>query len=136
MNRPILFTYQLLIGLSDSTTGAMLIVAPALTLRLMRLHVAADALPFLSFIGSFVFAVGLCCLYGAFLAYCGGCASRLNLVWLLTAMLRSSVAIFVFTSVLSGTLEAGWLAVGVFDGACALIQATGLRRGWLVDAAR
>ena len=54
MNRPILIGYQLLIGMSDTSTGAMLIVAPELTLRLMHLHVPSDALPFLSFIGAFV----------------------------------------------------------------------------------
>jgi hypothetical protein len=135
MKRPVLFTYQMLIGLSDTSTGAMLIVAPQLTLRLMGLHAAPEALPFLSFVGAFVLAVGLCCLYGGYLAACGGCASKLGVVWLLTAIMRSSVAIFVFTQILSGSLEAGWLTVAVFDAACALVQVVGLRRGWLLDAA-
>jgi hypothetical protein len=135
MKRPILFSYQFLIGISDTATGAMLIVAPALTLQAMRLHVAAAALPFLSFIGSFVLAVGLCCLYGAFLAYCDACQSRLKIVWLLTAIMRGSVAIYVFNGVLGGVLETGWVTVGIFDGACALIQAIGLRRGWLIHEA-
>jgi hypothetical protein len=136
MKRPILFAYQLAIGLSDASTGALLIVVPAFTLQLMGLHVAADALPYLSFIGSFVLAVGFCCLYGAYLAWCGACSSKLRLIWLLTAILRSSVAIFLLMQVLSRTLEAGWLTVAVFDGVCALIQANGLRKGWLVDAAK
>jgi hypothetical protein len=38
MNRPILIGYQLLIGLSDTMTGALLMIAPAFTLGLMRLH--------------------------------------------------------------------------------------------------
>ena len=99
-------------------------------------HVAADALPYLSFTGSFVLAVGFCCLYGAYLAWCGACSSKLRLIWLLTAILRSSVAIFLLMQVLSRTLEAGWLTVAIFDGACALIQANGLGKGWLVDAAK
>jgi hypothetical protein len=33
-------------------------------------------------------------------------------------------------------LEAGWLSVAVTDGACVLIQAIGLRKGWLAHAAR
>jgi len=136
MKRPILFGYQLAIGLSDSSTGALLIVVPAFTLRMMGLHVAADALPYLSFIGSFVLAVGFCCLYGAYLAWCDACASKLRLLWLLTAILRSSVAIYLFMQVLSRTLETGWLTVAIFDGACALIQANGLRKGWLVNAAK
>jgi hypothetical protein len=124
------------IGLSDALTGALLIVAPELTLRLMGLHVPADALTFLSFVGAFVLAVGLCCLYGGYLAACGGCAGKLEIVWMLTAITRSSVAIFLATQVLSGTLEAGWLTVAVFDAACALIQAIGLRKGWLRHAAQ
>jgi len=44
---------------------------------------------------------------------------------------RASVAIFVITQILANTLEAGWLTVAVTDGACVLIQAIGLRKGWL-----
>jgi hypothetical protein len=133
MKRPLLFSYQLLIGASDASTGLLLMVAPAWTLHQMHLHVPDDALVFLSFIGSFVLAVGLCCLYGAFLAYCNGCASKLKIVWLLTAILRSSVAIYVLNGVLMGALESAWMTVGIFDGACSVIQATGLRRGWLTN---
>jgi hypothetical protein len=135
MKRPILFGYQMLTGLSDTSTGMLLIVAPELTLRLMRLHVPSDAVPFLSFIGAFVLSVGLACLYGAYLASCGGCTSKLEVVWLLTAFTRGSVAVFVVSQVLAGTLEAGWLTVALSDGACVLIQAIGLRRGWLRNAA-
>jgi hypothetical protein len=42
------------------------------------------------------------------------------------------VAIFVLAAVLGGTLSAGWLTIAVFDGICVLIQARGLRRGWLL----
>lgn len=136
MKRPVLFSYQMLIGLSDASTGALLIVTPQLALRLMGLHAADDALPFLSFVGAFVLAVGLCCLYGGYLAACGGCAGKLAVVWLLTAIMRSSVAIFVFTQNLSGSLETGWLTVAVFDAACVLVQVVGLRKGWLRDAAQ
>ncbi len=111
MNRRILFAYQLLIGFFDTATGALLIVAPEFTLRLMRLHAPSDALPYLSFIGAFVFSVGLACLYGAFLMRCQGEKARLEMVWLLTAFTRSAVAIFVLQQVISGALEAGWLTV-------------------------
>ena len=47
MNRPVLIGYQVLIGLSDTLTGALLIIAPEFALRIMGLHVPADALPFL-----------------------------------------------------------------------------------------
>lgn len=131
MTRPILIGYQLVTGLSDTLTGALLIVAPALTLRMMLLHAPLDALVYVSFIGAFVFSVGLACLYGALLAYRDSCRSRLEVVWLLTAFARASVAVFVIGQVVSGALQAGWLTVAATDGVCVLIQGIGLRRGWL-----
>jgi len=135
MNRRFLLVYQLLIGLSDSSTGALLLVAPAFALRLMGLVAPSDALVYLSFIGSFVFAVGLSCLYGALLVYRSHCPARLETVWLLTAFARASVAVFVTGQVLVGTLESGWLTVAAADGACVLIQAVVLRKGWLAHVA-
>lgn len=134
MKRPLLLAYQLLIGLSDTFTGALLIVAPELTLRLMRLHAPAVALPYLSFIGAFVLSVGLACLYGAALMVRRSRVCQLETVWLLTAISRGSVAVFVLSKLVSGSLETGWLTVALMDGACVLIQAIGLRKGWLCHA--
>jgi hypothetical protein len=136
MNRRILLVYQLLIGLSDTATGALLMAAPELTVRLMRLHVPGDALPYLSFIGAFVLSVGLACLYGAYLTSCGACQSRLEIVWLLTAITRASVAIFLATQIMAQAFEAGWWTVAISDGVCVVIQAIGLRKGWLANVAR
>jgi len=135
MKRLLLVGYQLLIGLSDTVTGALLIVAPALTLRLMFLSAPSDALIYISFIGAFVFSVGLSCLYGALLAYRGRLGKGLEMVWLLTGIARASVALFVIAQVAVGRLECGWLTVAATDGACVLIQAIGLRRGWIANAA-
>lgn len=136
MNRRILIGYQLITGLSDASTGVLLMVAPALTLRLMHLQAPPDTLIYNSFIGAFVFSVGLACLYGGYLAMHGSCRSRLEMIWLLTALTRASVAIFVAGQVMANTLEAGWLTVAAADGACVLIQAIGLRKGWLASVAR
>src|ERR1035441_10115940 len=136
MKRPILIGYQSLIGFSDTFTGVLLIVAPEFTLRLMGLHVPSDALPFLSYIGAFVFSVGLCCLYGAQLMVKRGSPCKMEAVWLLTAITRASVAIFVIAQVMAHSLEVGWLSVAISDGACVLIQAVGLRKGWLGNVAR
>jgi len=136
MKRPILIGYQILIGLSDTATGALLIIAPEFTLRLMHLQAAADALPYLSFIGAFVLAVGLSCLYGAFVMVCDWCELKLQVVWLITALMRASVAIVVVSQILAHTLQVGWITVALSDGACVLIQAVGLRRGWLANAAK
>jgi len=136
MKQPILLAYQLVAGVSDSLTGAFLIVEPAWTLRLMGLHVPTDALPFMSFIGAFVFAVGLSYLYGATLVVRAGCASRLETLWIVTAIVRCSVAAFVLARVAAGTLESGWLTIAAFDGVCVVIQAAGLRQGWLANVDR
>jgi hypothetical protein len=135
MNRTVLLGYQLATGLSDTVTGALLMIAPELTLRLMMLHVANDSIPFLSFIGAFVLSVGLACLYGGLIVTRGEFATRLGVVWLLTAITRGSVAMFVIAAVAAGRLETGWLTVAACDGVCVLIQATGLRRGWLLHVA-
>lgn len=128
----LLLAYQLVAGFSDTSTGALLIAAPVFTIRAMGLTVPQDATPFLSFIGAFVLAVGLSYLYGALLIRRTSGVHRLEAVWLLTAIIRSSVAIFVLAAVLKGTLAPGWLTIAIFDGICVVIQARGLRRGWLL----
>lgn len=131
-----LLGYQLIAGVSDTSTGALLIAAPVFTVRMMGVSVPYDATPFLSFIGAFVLAVGLSYLYGALLVRRTGGVPRLEAVWLLTAIIRSSVAIFVLGAVVDRTLSPGWLSVAIFDGICVVIQARGLRRGWLSHATR
>jgi uncharacterized membrane protein YhaH (DUF805 family) len=135
MKRRLLFAYQMLTGLSDATTGVLLIFAPALTLRLMRLHEISSALSFLSFAGAFVLSIGIACLYGASLATREDFVPKLEVVWLLTAITRALVAIFITAKIVSGSFEVGWATVAVSDGALALIQGIGLWKGWLADAA-
>jgi hypothetical protein len=136
MNRRILIAYQLAIGISDTATGALLVISPGFALGLMRLHVPADALPFLSFIGAFVLSVGLACLYGAWVIVRRGSPCKLEVIWLLTAITRASVAIFLIAQILAQSLEVGWLTVAITDGSCVLIQTIGLRKGWLAHVAR
>jgi hypothetical protein len=136
MNRTVILGYQLLTGFSDACTGALLIVAPAFTLRIMGLHVPDDALLFISFVGAFVLSVGLSCLYGALVVARRGSPCVLETVWLLTALARGSVAIFLIAQILAHALEVGWLTVAATDGLCVLIQAVGLRKGWAAYASR
>ena len=131
MKRSHLIAYQSLTGLSDAATGFLLIVAPNLTLRLMRLHATPGALPFLSYVGVFVLSVGLACLYGGWLAARRGAPDKLEVVWLLTAITRGLVTLFLMVKVSSGSFEPGWSTVAVTDGVFALIQGIGLARGWL-----
>jgi hypothetical protein len=133
MKRRFLFAYQLVTGLSDSSTGVLLVLAPALTLRLMRVHAVPAALPFLSYVGVFVLSVGVACLYGAYLVVQRERREKLETVWLLTAITRGLVALFVIGKVAGGSLESGWMTVACTDGLFAIVQATGLVRGWLRD---
>jgi hypothetical protein len=134
MKRRLLFAYQILTGLSDTSTGLLLIAAPALTLHLMHLRAVADALPFLSYIGAFVLSVGLACLYGALLTTRPTFTAKLEVIWLLTAITRGLVAIFIVSKVATGALETEWITVALSDGSLALLQIIGLARGWLSDA--
>ncbi len=134
MKRRILIGYQLLTGMSDASTGLLLLIAPVFTLRLMGVHVAGESLTFLSYIGAFVLAVGLACLYGAMLVLGALFREKLEVVWLLTAITRGLVAAFILVSLARGTLEMGWATVAATDGAIALVQAIGLWRGWLALA--
>jgi len=131
MKRTLLILYQAAIGLSDTLTGALLNVAPAFALGLLGVHAPLEALVFVSWVGAFVFAVGLSCLYGLWLLIRPRCPGRLEAVWLLTAFCRASVAIFLTQRVASGAMAGGWLRIAAFDGLCVAIQAIGLRRGWL-----
>jgi len=130
-----LLGYQLLTGLSDSSVGLLLVVAPATTMELMKLHPTTDSLVFLSYIGVFVLSVGIACLYGAVLLMTRPVGTeKLQTVWLLTAVTRGLVAIFVVAKILSGSLEPGWISVAITDGAFALVQSIGLARGWVDNA--
>ncbi len=135
MKRQLLLGYQLATGLSDASTGLLLVFAPALTLRLMRLTVAGDALPFLSYVGVFVLSVGLACFYGAYLTTRVVFSRELEVVWVLTGLTRALVAVFVVAKIHIGALESGWMTVAIADGAIALLQALGLGKGWLADGA-
>ena len=132
MSRKVLLAYQLITGASDTFTGALLMIAPALVLGLMHADAPADTLTYVSYIGSFVLAVGLCCLYGARLVIRRDPRRQLATVWLLTALIRMSVAAFVTIQIVNGTLAPQWAPVAGFDGLCFLIQAVGLRKHWAV----
>jgi hypothetical protein len=131
MKRSLLIAYQFFAGLLDTSTELLLIAAPVLALRLMRLHAAENTLVLISYLGVFVLSVGLSCLYGGLLAVKCVLADKLEVVWLLTAITRALVAVFVLVKVTSGSVEPGWLPVAFTDGTFALIQFFGLTRGWL-----
>ena len=134
MRRSTLLAYQWVTGLADALTGILLYLAPGFTLRMMGVHAPEDAMPYIGYIGAFVLSVGLACIYGALLVRVCACVERIETVWVLTAFTRAAVAVYVLQAIVTGKLEAAWVSVVLFDGACVLIQGIGLRRKWLKDA--
>lgn len=130
-----LLAYQYLAGLCDSTTGILLIAAPAFTLTLMGLSVIPQPVAFVRYIGVFVLSVGLTYFWAAIR---WPLTPRAHIAWStqwkITALIRSLVALFVLWQVASRGLELRWLTVAFSDGLFALIQIVGLEKGWLARA--
>ena len=136
MKNRLLLWYQTGIAASDTVTGICLLFAPLFTLKMMHLHALESSAIFLSWIGVFVTSVGVACAYGVRLMACKGCSHRLETVWLLTAVTRGLVAVFLFANLATGNLATAWSSVAVFDATCSVIQCIGLRRGWLREVVR
>jgi hypothetical protein len=123
--------FQWLAGSCDTVTGVLLVFAPAWTLQLMGVQRLPQPVEFASFVGVFVLGVGLAYLSIALLPLNAKTAPRWQTVWNLTALIRFLVAGFLTWQILAGRMEKVWLAVAVTDGALAIFQWIGLRRGWL-----
>ena len=126
-----LLLYQLLAGSGDAATGLLLIVAPAWTLALMGVTHGSFTPAATSFVGTFVLSVGLAYLYVLRLPMNPAYAPRWQTVWLLTALTRTLVAGFLAWKIIAGQMESAWLTVAFTDGALAVVQWTGLAKGWL-----
>jgi hypothetical protein len=127
--------YQFAAGLCDTSTGLLLIFAPAWTLRLMGMAAVPSPIVFAGYIGVFVFAVGLTYIWTVSrwpLSTANGL--RWQTQWQITALFRSLVALFLASQVAMGAMEGRWIAVAFTDGAFAAIQWIGLRRGWIRHA--
>jgi hypothetical protein len=130
-----LILYQYLAGLCDIGTGLLLIVAPAWTLRLMGLSIVPQPVVFVGYIGVFVLSVGLTYLWAAaFWPLTSHAHIGWSTQWKITALVRTLVAVFVVVQIASSALEIRWISVAVSDGAFAIIQWIGLRKGWLERA--
>ncbi|HWA93165.1 MAG TPA: hypothetical protein VG844_01090 [Terracidiphilus sp.] len=134
MTRLPILAYQWTTAISDTATGILLCATPMFALQSMRLSAPEDASAYVSYIGAFVLSVGLAGICGAILMHRHAPVPALEMVWMLTALTRASVAVFVMKAVLVGQLDTMWISIAAFDGACVLFQATGLRMRWLKDA--
>lgn len=116
-----------LAGGCDALTGLGLVAAPAAVLASMGLPAPApEVVPWLRWVGAFVFAVGA----SYWLPFAlGDVARRLPVVLEVTALVRGVVALAVLAQVASGALSAGWMVVAIVDSALAVVQVVLLVRG-------
>ena len=124
-------TYQWLCGCCDGFTGLLLILSPAWTLRLMGIRRLPESLEMASFVGVFVLGVGLAYLTMTAEPRTSGQAARWRAVWLVTAIIRTLVAVFLAWQILGGRMEAGWSVVLATDLILGLLQFAGLKLEWL-----
>jgi hypothetical protein len=133
--RPWLILYQYAAGLCDACTGLLLIAAPAWTLGLMGITLIPQPVAFVRYIGVFVLSVGLTYLWAvARWPLTSHAHIGWETQWKITALIRSLVALFVLWQVATAAIEFRWISVAFSDGAFALIQWFGLRKGWLAHA--
>lgn len=123
--------FQWLAGACDTATGVLLVFAPAWTLKLMGVQRLPQPVEFAAFGGVFVLGVGLAYLTVARLPLTAKTAPRWQAVWSLTALIRALVASFLVWQIFAGRMEKAWLTVAATDGALAMFQWAGLKRGWL-----
>lgn len=93
----------------------------------MGLHeISAEAQVFLSWMGGFVFSVGV----SYFLAVGATQPVQAETIWKSTMLVRAVIACFVTIQVLRGNLELLWLSVAFTDGIIAVVQGFGIKRKW------
>jgi hypothetical protein len=129
-----LLLFQYGAGLSDTLTGLSLVAAPGWTLQQMHVSAPPQPMAFAGFIGAFVLSVGISYLLVATrwpLSQAN--APRWEVQWILTALIRSAVSLFLLTGIASRRLELAWLMVALYDAGVAALQWAGLARGWLTD---
>lgn len=124
--------WSVAVGSMDAITGLLLIFAPALVLRLLKIEAPSpDAMIFLSWIGVFVMAVGLS--YGLALGRHRGAGET---VWMFTSLARILVAVFLIIQITQENMAPAWLLVALSDGLVAFVQMVILRKGWWREAQR
>ncbi len=127
--------YHYAAGLCDTSTGLLLLFDPAFTLRMMGVTRAPRPLFYASYVGVFVLCVGASYLMipdSALARTVRGACWRTQ--WLITALFRTAIAIFVISEVAIGMMQSAWLAVALTDAMFAAIQWVGLRRDWIALA--
>jgi hypothetical protein len=115
------------VGLDESLTGLLLLVAPLWTLQLMGVQNLPTEPIYLRFIGAFVAGVGSAYLLPRLLPS-PGLRRRRRTVLEVTAWERLLVGLFALVAVLTGALSLPWWSVSLTDLGLAAFQLWLLRR--------
>ena len=117
-------------GGGDFASGLLLILAPQMALKAMRVPMIQDWV-LLQWIGVFVACVGASYLLGLIAWRQTGSPSRLRVVWELTLLFRLAVGTFVMLQIGEAKLPLAWISVSLTDWTWALLQAALLKRGFV-----
>ena len=116
--------WSLAVGAMDAATGLLLILTPALVMKLLSIPpLPVEAEVFMGWIGAFVLSTGLS------YSLCLRKGTTAETVWMTTAIVRAAVAIFLAVNIARGALPAAWWAVAATDALVAVVQAVGLKAG-------
>jgi hypothetical protein len=116
-----ILSYQAITGLFQVALGALMVSFSGSFLA-SALSFPAASSPFVSVAGMFIFCLGLCALSGAYMELRQDCSQRLQIVWLLTALMHIGPAILIATEVGIGSMANGWLWIAALCGVCASIE--------------
>ena len=117
-------------GAGDFASGLLLVLAPQMALKAMRVPMIQDWV-LLQWIGVFVACVGASYLLGLIAWRQTGSPSRLRVVWELTLLFRLAVGTFVMLQIGTAKLPLAWISVSLTDWTWALLQAALLKRGFV-----
>ena len=129
----ILRVVQALVGAMDTLTGVLLVAAPAFTLRLMGIREVPESLAMVSWVGIFVFAVGLSYFLVNWRGESAADLAGWRMQWKITGVVRLAVGTFVAWQIVAGGLETTWKTVAMTDFLVAGAQFLGLAQGWLKE---
>ena len=99
----------------DGLTGLLLILTPSFTFRLMSISFPEDCHVFASYLGVFVFSVGMAHFLTGGFPVDRVARERWKTIWLITSIVRLSVAAFVSAQIILGGLTPGWATMAVTD---------------------
>lgn len=116
------------VGAMDACTGLLLILAPGMTLKLMGLSVPPEVLPYQSWIGAFVLSTGLAYAWAVRVPSNEREKGGREMVWRMTALVRTVIAAFLTVRIVTGSLAPGWATVAATDAVVALVQWVALKR--------